>query len=184
VRFSETGFAALSFSDTLEMIETMTHGLLELTFAVVCMVGHGESAVRGEIKAPSPIKAPGGLKPPAKPAPPAQPRLHPVEEQVVTRTNAERRRHGLPALRVDGRLMGSARRHTAWMTRSRSLTHTSAGVAENIAMGQSSSGEALSSWMSSSGHRANILNASYRRIGVAAYSTPEGRIFWCQQFLP
>jgi uncharacterized protein YkwD len=37
--------------------------------------------------------------------------------------------------------------------------------------------------MNSSGHRANILNPGYRRIGVAAYATPEGTIFWCQQFL-
>jgi len=166
------------------MIETMIHGLFDVALAMVCLVGSGEAAVRGDIKAPAPIKAPKAIKPPAKPAPPAQPQMHAVEEQVVARTNAERRRHGLPALRVDTRLMRSARRHTAWMTRSRSLTHTSAAVAENIAMGQSTSSEALSSWMSSSGHRANILNASYRRIGVAAYSTPEGRTFWCQQFLP
>jgi len=160
----------------------MTHGLLAL--AMVCLVGNGETTSRGAIQAPAPLKVPGALKPPAKPAAPAQPQLHPVDEQVVARTNAERRRFGLPALRVDGRLMRSARRHTAWMTRSRSLTHTSDAVAENIAMGQSTSSEALSSWMSSSGHRANILNASYSRIGVAAYSTPEGRTFWCQQFLP
>jgi uncharacterized protein YkwD len=56
-------------------------------------------------------------------------------------------------------------------------------VAENIAMGQRSSTEAVQSWMSSPGHRANILDASYTRIGVSAYRTPDGTIFWCQQFL-
>ena len=37
--------------------------------------------------------------------------------------------------------------------------------------------------MNSPGHRANILNPGYRRIGVAAYRTPEGTVYWCQQFL-
>jgi uncharacterized protein YkwD len=69
------------------------------------------------------------------------------------------------------------------MTRSRSLQHTSAMVAENIAMGQRSVRGVVSSWMSSPGHRANMLNGRYRRLGVAAYQTPDGTIYWCQQFM-
>ena len=79
--------------------------------------------------------------------------LHPAEERIVEKTNAERRRHGLPALEVDGHLVRSVRRHTAWMTRSHTLRHTTAAVGENIAMGQQSSHEAVRSWMNSSGHR-------------------------------
>jgi uncharacterized protein YkwD len=56
-------------------------------------------------------------------------------------------------------------------------------VAENIAMGQPSVRGVINSWMTSPGHRANILNARYRRLGVAAYRTPDGTIYWCQQFL-
>jgi hypothetical protein len=52
--------------------------LLDVALALVCLVGSGEAAVRGEIKAPAPIKAPGALKPLAKPAPPAQPQMHPA----------------------------------------------------------------------------------------------------------
>jgi len=109
--------------------------------------------------------------------------MNPVEERIVEKTNAERRRHGLPPLEVDGHLVRSARRHTAWMTRSRSLQHTNAAVGENIAMGQQSSAEAVRSWMNSSGHRANILSSSYRKIGVAAYTATDGTVYWCQQFL-
>jgi uncharacterized protein YkwD len=109
--------------------------------------------------------------------------MHPVEERIVEKTNAERRRHGLPPLEVDGHLVRSARRHTAWMTRSRTLQHTSAAVGENIAMGQQSSTEAVQSWMNSSGHRANILSSGYRKIGVAAYTASDGTVYWCQQFL-
>jgi uncharacterized protein YkwD len=78
--------------------------------------------------------------------------------------------------------LGSARKHAAWMTNNRSMTHTSQAVGENIAMGQQSSTDVLNAWMNSDGHRANILNPGYTRIGVAAYTTPEGTIFWCQQF--
>ena len=109
--------------------------------------------------------------------------MHPVEEGIVAKTNAERKRHGLPPLQVDGKLVRSARKHTAWMSRSHNLQHTSAGVGENIAMGQQSSTEAVRSWMNSSGHRANILNSSYRKIGVAAYTANDGTVYWCQQFL-
>jgi uncharacterized protein YkwD len=124
------------------------------------------------------------LAPPQIEKAPAEPLdLHPVEARVIERTNSQRIRHGLRPLRVDRRLLFSARRHAAWMTNARSLTHTSAGVAENIAMGQNSSSEVINAWMNSSGHRANILNPGYTRIGVAAYVTPSGTIYWCQQFL-
>lgn len=119
-----------------------------------------------------------------KPEDPSLKGLHEIEKKVIEKTNAERARYGLPPLVVNRSLVQSARTHAAWMTNNRSLQHTSAAVAENIAMGQRSSGEALSSWMGSSGHRANILNSGHRRIGVAAYRTPDGTIYWCQQFLP
>jgi uncharacterized protein YkwD len=109
--------------------------------------------------------------------------LHPVEAQIIEHTNAERARFGLPILQIDTSLMQSARRHGSWMATRQSLQHTSAQVAENIAMGQSSSSEAVRDWMNSPGHRANILNGSYRRIGAAAYVSPSGAIYWCQQFL-
>ncbi len=121
--------------------------------------------------------------PPSADSPTAVPDLHPIEARVVERTNAQRARHGLPPLSVDQKLLSSARRHAAWMTNSRSLTHTTQPVGENIAMGQRSSAEVINSWMNSSGHRANILNPGYTRIGVAAYVTPGGTIYWCQQFL-
>jgi uncharacterized protein YkwD len=108
--------------------------------------------------------------------------LHPIEARVVERTNVQRAQHGLPPLSVDPWLLTSARRHAAWMTNSRSLTHTTQAVGENIAMGQNSSAEVVNAWMHSSGHRANILNPGYTRIGVAAFTTPDGTIFWCQQF--
>jgi uncharacterized protein YkwD len=106
-----------------------------------------------------------------------------IERNIVRHTNRQRSQHGLPPVEVCPRLMRSARAHAAWMTRTRNLVHTSKMVAENIAMGQRSSREAVADWMTSPGHRANILDRRNRRIGVAAYRTTDGTIFWCQQFL-
>ena len=108
--------------------------------------------------------------------------LLPIEENVVKYTNAQRAKYGLAALEIDHDLMDSARQHAAWMASNRRLIHTSRPVAENIAMGQASSNEAVRCWMDSSGHRANILNRGHRKIGVAGYRTANGTIFWCQQF--
>jgi uncharacterized protein YkwD len=108
--------------------------------------------------------------------------LHPIEVSVVSLTNEQRKKYSLPELEVDKKLMYSARKHCGWMTRNRIFQHGNWGVAENIAMGQRDSRQVVRAWMNSSGHRANILNPRHRRIGVSAYRTKTGTIYWCQQF--
>ncbi|HVX15503.1 MAG TPA: CAP domain-containing protein [Pirellulales bacterium] len=108
--------------------------------------------------------------------------LFPAEKEIIQRTNAERKRHGLPPLVVDASLTKTARKHAYWMASSHTLQHASGDWAENIAQGQTTPAHAVSSWMSSSGHRANILNRRHRRIGVAGYRSARGDVFWCQQF--
>ena len=122
-----------------------------------------------------------GINAPATPA--VYRKLHQVEIQILEQTNARRRAHGITPLTIDANLLASTRLHAAWMTRNQTLQHTSAAVAENIAMGQRSAAEVVADWMSSPGHRANMLRPGHRRIGVAAYVTPGGTIYWCQQFL-
>ncbi|GBK61711.1 hypothetical protein PbDSM24746_17150 [Paenibacillus macerans] len=55
------------------------------------------------------------------------------------------------------------------------ITYNSAG--ENIAKGQSSPTQVMNDWMNSPGHKANILNSSYTKIGVAYYNSE-----WVQEF--
>jgi uncharacterized protein YkwD len=110
--------------------------------------------------------------------------LNSFEQAIIADTNAQRARYGLPALASDTWLQSQARSHTAWMTNWHSMVHTSAPVAENIGMGQRSPEEIVNTWMNSSGHRANILNGGYRRIGACAYTATDGTIFWCEEFLP
>jgi uncharacterized protein YkwD len=107
--------------------------------------------------------------------------LSQVESAVIARTNAARARSGLPPLAADGQLMNGARNHARWMARNRNLSHGS-GVTENIGMGQTSASEAVTSWMQSSGHRANIMDGGHTRIGVAMAHSPDGTAYWCQQF--
>jgi uncharacterized YkwD family protein len=56
------------------------------------------------------------------------------------------------------------------------ITFTYAG--ENIAEGQNTPQQVMNDWMSSSGHRANILNAHYDTIGVAY-----DHGVWVQEFI-
>ncbi len=106
--------------------------------------------------------------------------LSPTESGVIDRTNDARAKRGLAPLAADASLMNGARRQAAWMARNRNLSHGQ-GVTENIAMGQSSASEAVSGWMRSDGHRANILG-SHTRIGVAMARAADGTVYWCQQF--
>jgi uncharacterized protein YkwD len=111
-------------------------------------------------------------------------KLYEVEKQMLEQTNAKRAKYGLPPLVLDQSLEKTTRSHAVWMTNTRNFEHSHINVGENIAEGQRTPTEAFTDWMNSPGHRANILNSSYKRTGVAAYQTPDGTIYWCQQFLP
>ena len=58
------------------------------------------------------------------------------------------------------------------------ISYRTAG--ENIARGQRTPQEVMNDWMNSSGHRANILNASFTQIGVVYVS--DGN-YWTQMFI-
>ena len=56
------------------------------------------------------------------------------------------------------------------------------GAGENIAWGQSSPEAVMDAWMNSEGHRANILNPNFKKIGVGYYRNFAGRKHWTQLF--
>ncbi|NDU77494.1 CAP domain-containing protein [Actinomadura sp. DSM 109109] len=119
------------------------------------------------------------------------------ETSVVSLTNAERAKHGCPALRNDARLATAARRHSQDMAANNYFDHTSrngdspwkrmedAGYdspgAENIAKGYPTASAVVKGWMDSPGHRANILNCGLRAIGVGMASGSGGPL-WTQDF--
>ena len=53
---------------------------------------------------------------------------------------------------------------------------------ENIAAGHISAEEVMKTWMNSDGHRKNILNENYTRIGVGVYEASNGYTYWVQVF--
>jgi uncharacterized YkwD family protein/spore coat assembly protein SafA len=119
------------------------------------------------------------------------------EEEVVRLVNIERNKQGLNPLASDWQLSRVARyksqdmkdkgyfSHTSptygspfQMIKNFGLSYRSAG--ENIAKGYKTPQAVVNGWMNSSGHRANILNASYNRIGVGYVANGN---YWTQMFI-
>jgi len=67
------------------------------------------------------------------------------------------------------------------MMESFGLRYSAAG--ENIAMGQRTPQEVVNAWMSSPGHRSNILSPAYTQIGVGLAKKSNGVCYWTQMFI-
>ena len=123
------------------------------------------------------------------------------EQEVVRLVNLEREIANLHPLAWDNALGAAAWDHSTDMAQQNYFSHTSldgrqfnqritaAGYpfstgGENIACGYSTPQAVMNGWMNSSGHRANILNASFCDIGVgyAFESTSSYRYYWTQDF--
>lgn len=119
------------------------------------------------------------------------------EKEVVRLVNAIRVQNGLPALTYNWELSRVARYKSQDMKDNRYFSHTSPvygtpfqmikdfgityrSAGENIARGQNSPQAVVNAWMNSSGHRANILNASFTQIGVGYVA--DGN-YWTQMFI-
>jgi uncharacterized YkwD family protein/spore coat assembly protein SafA len=119
------------------------------------------------------------------------------EREVIRLVNDIRRQNGLSELQYDWELCRVARIKSQDMKDNRYFSHTSPtygspfqmmksfgikyrSAGENIARGQSTPEAVVNAWMSSSGHRANILNSSYTHIGVGFVS---GGNYWTQMFV-
>lgn len=119
--------------------------------------------------------------------------------QVLALVNQERANNGsLPPLSNNAAMAQVAYDHS-WDMRYRSFfAHTNPGGAtpfdrmayagigysnagENIAMGYATAADAMAAWMTSSGHRANILNVNYTEIGIGVREGPGGP-WWTQLF--
>jgi uncharacterized protein YkwD len=106
-----------------------------------------------------------------------------AESSLLTAMNEARQANGLRPLRADWRLERAARAHSSKMLRTGTFYHgafsarirrvgvRSPRVGENLAWGQGSLGAArsiVSMWLASPEHRANLLHAGYRIVGVGA----------------
>ena len=120
--------------------------------------------------------------------------------QVVATTNTERANLGLTPLVEHPLLDGVAQAYAGVLAEGACFGHECGEVpelagrvgavdyrwqrlGENIAAGQSTSDEVVRDWMSSPAHRANLLDPSFREIGVAVVPgvAPYG-VYWVQLF--
>jgi uncharacterized protein YkwD len=152
-----------------------------------------------------PIPPPTRPRPPRPPVPPQPPPPPPVppfpppdpgafRAALILAHNRERAAVGLAPLHEDSRLDAAAQAGADQMAGTDVLTHDGWNVrisragyyfsyaGENIAEGQTSVAEVMQSWMSSPGHRANILSGNYRDIGVGMAKDSSGTAFWCVDF--
>ena len=110
--------------------------------------------------------------------------------KVLNLVNKERAKEGLKALVMDSSLLDSAMTRAAETSILFSHTRPDSSTifemnskiyGENIAAGQESANEAMTSWMNSEGHRKNILTADYTTIGIGCFKI-NGTYFWAQNF--
>ncbi len=120
-------------------------------------------------------------------------------QQILELVNTERKKQGLSSVVLDEKLSQAANKrakeivttfsHTRpngescfTVLKEYNITYRTTG--ENIAAGQPTPESVMNSWMNSPGHRANILNGAFKKIGVGYVGT-DGlgyRTYWVQLF--
>ncbi|MFI1966205.1 CAP domain-containing protein [Streptomyces pathocidini] len=116
--------------------------------------------------------------------------------RVVELVNSERSKAGCSPVTVDEKLTKAAQDHSKDMAEHGTMSHTGsdgsdageritrAGYSwstygENVAYGYSTPAQVMEGWMSSPGHKRNILNCDYKEIGVGLAQPGS---YWTQDF--
>lgn len=119
-----------------------------------------------------------------------------TKQQLVDKMNEERQANGVSEISHSAELDALAQIRAEEIYQSFSHTRPDgsscftilSGVAystagENIAAGQKDVGEVMDAWMNSPGHRSNILNPSFGKVGIGYFVAPDGYgIYWVQLF--
>lgn len=121
------------------------------------------------------------------------------ELQNFDLVNAERRQHQLPTLKYSKENSDTARQHSKDMANNNYFDHTNLkgqspfdrlkqegiefnAAGENLAYGQVSSIFAHQGLMNSLGHRKNILNQSFNKLGVGVSFNDERQPYWTENY--
>lgn len=121
------------------------------------------------------------------------------EKEVFDLINKQRTNNGLAALKNDSGVQRVARIKAQDMVDNNYFSHTSPTygspfdmlksfkisyktAGENIA-GNSSNSSAVTAWMNSSGHKANILNSNFNYTGIGVVSSPKYGKMYVQLFI-
>ncbi|WP_405733346.1 CAP domain-containing protein [Streptomyces sp. NBC_01537] len=116
--------------------------------------------------------------------------------RVVALVNSARSKAGCSALTVNAKLTKAAQSHSNDMSDSQTMSHTGSDgsspgdritragydwrtYGENVAYGYPTPESVMAGWMSSPGHKANILNCAFKEIGVGL---AQDGYYWTQDF--
>lgn len=148
-------------------------------------------------KAPTPPASSPAPSPEPTPAPSPKPQsptqVSAEKQKMLNLINSERAKVGAQPLAFDVKVVEVAQVKSADMVKNNYFSHTSptygspfdmlrkfgvtfSGAAENIALNTSVEA-AHAAFMASEGHRKNILNPSYNRIGIGITDGPQGKVF-------
>ena len=124
-----------------------------------------------------------------------------MEQEIVDLTNQMRAQNGLAPLTVNAKLVTMAEIEAGNMVQFNVMAHTIPQAAqpdlqsrqkyvgynfswlsENIAYNYFDAGSVVNGWMSSTGHRANILDSHVTEIGVAVMQDSTGSPYYVQVF--
>jgi uncharacterized protein YkwD len=114
------------------------------------------------------------------------------ENSVFDNANAQRNRYDRASLKGSRCLDRFAERQAKRMADQQRMYHQHLGpileacnlsmVGENVAYGYSNGKAAVTAWMKSPGHKANILNSKYRLTAVGAYQDEDRRWYVAHVF--
>jgi len=123
------------------------------------------------------------------------------EGRIFDLINAQRRHQGLPPLVYNEQLDRMAKIQAKNMARFQKMAHVLpeaslptladrahyvgypfGRLAENVALGYPSAQTVVEGWMSSKGHRANILNGDVVETGIGIARSSAGGLYFCQVF--
>lgn len=123
---------------------------------------------------------------------------HAFEQRVLELINVERAKAGLAAVAYNGTLDNAAEKHASHMASVGKMAHQGIGDGdpgararaegwrkswgENVATGQTSPEQVVREWMNSPTHRKNIMDPSFRNMGVGYVTAANGRSYWAQEF--
>ncbi|MGX1672908.1 CAP domain-containing protein [Streptomyces sp. NPDC055400] len=116
--------------------------------------------------------------------------------RVLTLVNNERSKAGCSPLTMNAKLTKAAQDHSKDMASHRNMSHTGSdgsspddritragyswsSYGENVAYGYSTPEKVMAAWMSSPGHKRNILDCSFKEIGIGL-AQPDS--YWTQDF--
>ena len=114
-------------------------------------------------------------------------------QQAFAATNANRTHNGVKALKASDCLKRAAVRQAKAMAQQEQIFHQDLGplmrqcklntAGENVAYGYRTGKSVVNDgWMNSEGHRDNILNPSFRLMGIGARKGHDGRWYVAQVF--